>query len=113
MRKSRTSPKRGFLDGYQTYDDSKGHGSPKEWRAAFNETMGIDEANLRLGRQTPWQVLGITRDASWADVMTAYKAALYLVHPDRCAIHGLTVAVATERSKLVIAAFTLLKERRS
>jgi len=26
---------RGFLDGYKTYDDSGGRGSPDEWRAAF------------------------------------------------------------------------------
>jgi hypothetical protein len=43
------SMKKGFLDGYKTYDDSAGRGSVHEWQKTFTERMGLDEARKALG----------------------------------------------------------------
>ncbi len=101
--------KRGFLDGYRTYTGPLG--SPKEWRAAFAATMGLDEARQRVGQQSPWVMLGVALTASWAEITTAFRAAVRAVHPDRCGVHGLSEADATERTKAIIAAYTVLRER--
>jgi hypothetical protein len=49
----RPPPKKGFLDGYRTYDAGGGHGGPAEWRRAFAERLGLDEARATLGRGRP------------------------------------------------------------
>src|SRR4051812_23557523 len=51
--------KKGFLDGYPTYDTGGGHGSRGEWRQAFSRRMGLDEAR---------QALGLAADAGWDEV---------------------------------------------
>ena len=34
--------KKGFLDGYKTYDPSiEGYGNPEKWKHAFNQRMGM------------------------------------------------------------------------
>lgn len=104
--------RRGFMDGYRTYNpEVEGYGNATEWRAAFNATMGTDEARRVMGDETPEAVLGVDRGAAWTVIVKAYRARLVECHPDRCAIHGLPVDVATERAKRITAAFTLLKDR--
>ena len=103
--------KRSPLDGYKTYDDSRGHGSAREWRAAFAETMGLDEARSHVGQDTPESILGIATGVAWSAVVSAYRACALACHPDRCASHGLPLATATERFKRLVAAFTILKSR--
>jgi hypothetical protein len=46
---NRPAPKKGFLDGYRAYDASGGHGGPAEWRRAFAQRLGLDEARSTLG----------------------------------------------------------------
>ena len=99
--------KRGFLDGYKTYTGPSGN--PREWRAAFAATMGLDEARERVGKQSPWQILNVAVGATWSQITTAYRKAMIAVHPDRSAFHGLSYEVATERTKIVTAAYTVLK----
>lgn len=104
--------KRGFMDGYKRYDPSKaGYGSAREWRHEFSATMGMAEADQVLGSKTPEGVLGIDAGATWPVIQSAYRKAVMACHPDRCAVHGLSVAVATERFKIVTAAFVKLKAK--
>lgn len=103
--------KRGFLDGYKTYDTSRGFGTPTEWRAAFNDTMGIDEAKRHVGKQSPWKMLGISMNAPWNSVVSAYRKMAFKTHPDRATANGMTIEAATEQFKLVTAAFTVLKRQ--
>lgn len=104
--------RRSFMDGYKTYDPTaEGYGNARQWRAAFNETMGTDEARTVMGDHSPEAILGVTKGVAWTVVVSAYRARLVECHPDRCAIHGLPVDVATERAKRVVAAYTLLKAR--
>jgi len=58
--------KKGFLDGYKTYDASAGHGGTGEWRKAFTERMGLDEAR---------QALGLSAEAGWDEVRQAFHLA--------------------------------------
>jgi hypothetical protein len=58
--------KRGFLDGYRTYDTSNGHGGATEWRKAFTERMGLDEARSELG---------LSAEADWDDVRAVFQLA--------------------------------------
>ena len=38
-------PKKGFMDGYKTYDPAtEGYGDATQWKQAFNQRMGYDEA---------------------------------------------------------------------
>lgn len=99
--------KRGFLEGYATYEGEPGN--PNQWRAAFAATMGLDEARQRVGHRSPKDILGVALNATWKQVVAGYRRAMLAVHPDRCAFHGLPVDVATERSKEVQAAYVVLK----
>lgn len=74
---------RGFMDGYRTYDDSAGRGSPDEWRAAFNERMGLDEAARILGDHEPLAVLGLQAGATSDEIKRAWRKEAMKWHPDR------------------------------
>jgi DnaJ-class molecular chaperone len=71
--------KRGFMDGYKTYDDSAGRGSAREWRGAFNERMGYDEAKAFFDeqpaskRRMPRTILGVSLSAAWGEIKSAYR----------------------------------------
>jgi hypothetical protein len=58
--------RKGFLDGYRTYDDSGGRGSTAEWRRVFTERMGLEEAR---------SALGLAADAGWDEVRQAFHLA--------------------------------------
>jgi hypothetical protein len=58
--------RRGFLDGYRTYDPSAGRGSRAEWRERFAERMGLDEAR---------GALDLPAVAGWDDVRQAFHPA--------------------------------------
>lgn len=74
-------PKRGFADGYETYDGPAG--SPDEWRSAFYERMGFDKAIEVLGADDPLVVFGLKSDATWDDVIKTYRNLVKKHHPDR------------------------------
>lgn len=58
--------KKGFLEGYKTYDESSGHGSAAEWQRAFSVRMGLDEARRELG---------LPVDAGWEAICQALRLA--------------------------------------
>jgi hypothetical protein len=58
--------KKGFLDGYKTYDASAGRGSTAEWQKLFAKKMGLDEAR---------QALGLPADAGWEAICQALRLA--------------------------------------
>jgi DnaJ-domain-containing protein 1 len=104
--------KRPFMSGYRTYNpDVEGYGDARSWREAFTATMGLDEARDTLGSRSPEAILGVGPAVTALELLRAYRAASMACHPDRCAVHGLTVEAATERFKQVTAAYTVLKAR--
>src|SRR5262249_31429438 len=74
--------KKGFLDGYQTYDPSAGHGNREQWQQAFSARMGLDEARrvLGLGAGAGWdevrQACHLAATESAAQLVSAYEAAV-------------------------------------
>jgi hypothetical protein len=58
--------KKGFLDGYRTYDASDGHGDAAEWQRLFVERMGLDEAR---------RALDLPADAGWEAICQALRLA--------------------------------------
>lgn len=75
--------KRGFMDGYKTYDASQGHGNPSEWKGSFRERMGLDEANTILGDDDPLTILGMVAMGTARELKKAYLRMAYKWHPDR------------------------------
>ncbi len=99
--------KKGFMDGYKTYNPSlEGYGSPKEWKSAFNDRMGLGEAEtiINKGKLTPWEVLGLTMKATWYEIRQAYKTLAKKFHPD--------VNNGDEtKIRPIIAAYVILEEK--
>lgn len=58
--------KKGFLDGYPTYDDSAGRGNKEDWQRSFARRMGLDEAR---------EELGLPETAGWDEVRRACQLA--------------------------------------
>jgi DnaJ-class molecular chaperone len=76
--------KKGFLEGYKTYDPKKeGYGTPDQWTAAFRWRLGLDEAKRVVGGGDPWQILGVQRSATWDEVKKSYRKLAMQHHPDR------------------------------
>ncbi|WP_333887349.1 J domain-containing protein [Sphingobacterium siyangense] len=99
--------KKGFLDGYKTYDTSDGFGSPKKWRSAFKERFSKEEAEalLKDEQQTPYQILGVPVGANAAEIKKAFRKLIAMWHPD---VNQHRIEEAEEMSKKIIAAYSLL-----
>lgn len=72
----------GFMDGYRTYDDTTGQGSPDEWRSSFNERMGLDEAARIIGNDEPLAILGLQAGATMDEIKKAWRKEVKKWHPD-------------------------------
>lgn len=102
-----------FSMDYRTYDTRQGFGTARQWRGAFTERMRLDEAEafVKDRKLTPWDVLGLKPGATAAQLKAAYREKALACHPDRCAVHGLTLEAATEQFKRLLAAYTVLAGR--
>ena len=94
--------KKGFLDGYKTYT-SGGSGSVREWGRAFDERMGVGEANRVLREDDPLVIMGFTSLPFIDDLKRAYRKLMMIHHPDRGGDH--------ETAKKIIAAYSILEDR--
>ena len=104
--------KRGFMDNYKTYDaGSEGFGKSWQWRGAFRERMGADEAREVLQEESPLAVLGLAATATWNEIKRAYRALALKFHPDHAGANGIDEQVATEQMKRLNAAYTLLEHQ--
>lgn len=99
--------KKGFLDGYKTYDTSNGFGNPRKWRDAFQQRMSKEEAKEILEKisETPYSILGISEGASQSEIKKAYRSKLMEWHPDR---NQHRTCEADEMTKKIIAAYVTL-----
>ncbi len=96
--------KRGFLDGYKTYSPkTEGYGNPDKWREAFFERLGFEKAVEVLGEDDPLVIFGLTKDASWKDVLSAYRVLARKHHPD--------LGGTKEGMQKINAAFEVLERR--
>lgn len=95
--------KKGFLEGYKTYDTSQGFGNRQEWQHAFFERLGIDKAIEVLGEDDPLFLFGLTAKAVWDDVILAYRRLARIHHPD--------LGGTKEMMQKINAAFEVLERR--
>ena len=102
---------KGFLDGYKTYDTTEGFGSINDWQKAFNQRMGKEEAEsiLQDGKESPHDILGIAIGATKAEIKTAFRKLITQWHPDH---NESNITEAEERSKKIIAAYTILNNKK-
>jgi len=100
-------PKRGFCEGYKTYDPkSEGYGDATQWKQAFNQRMGYDEATTILGADDPYSILEIVAGATLTEIKKAYRRMAMKWHPDK------NPGVDTnEMMQKIIAAYTYLTEK--
>lgn len=99
--------KRGFAEGYKTYDDSEGRGSKWEWIKSFHDRMNIDDATRIMNDQdlSPWEILGVSRSATESEIKAAFRKLIIQWHPDR---NPHRIVEAEAMSKKIIAAYTIL-----
>ena len=89
---------------YPQYNpDELGYGNPDEWRRAFNVKMGYEEAVEIMGEKDPYVILGISQDATIAEIKKAYRKKDFETHPDT------TGRNSDEEFKEVGAAYEILK----
>jgi hypothetical protein len=108
-RSAAPKPKRSFKDifaKYPRYDTSQGFGNPAQWKAAFEERMGIPEAKSVLRGRGPRGVLGVSQDATWDEIRKAFRRLALEHHPDR----AVDKEAATKKFKDVAAAYAILAE---
>ncbi len=109
-----TKPKRSFADidaSRKRYKpELEGYGSPLQWTSSFYERMGVEEAEKTLygSNATPRSILGVSIEATWAEITSAYRRLAMLKHPDRITVTGMTLEAATEAFKVLSAAYALL-----
>lgn len=101
--------KKGFLEDYKTYDTSSGYGNASQWRKAFRQRMSKEEAQTIMSgqEQKPFEILGISENASQSEIKTAFRKLIKQWHPDKNA-HRL--AEAETQSKLILAAYSELSD---
>ena len=98
--------KKGFLDGYRTYDpEVEGFGNPSQWRAAFKQRMSREEAQGIIDEDDPWAILGLSIGATKAEIKKAYIRLIKEWHPDK---NPHRIEEATKKSQKIIAAYTIL-----
>jgi DnaJ-class molecular chaperone len=99
--------KKGFMDGYRSYDTSQGYGNAKQWRNAFQARMSKDEAEaiLRDETESPYSILGVSPGATKDQIKKAFRKKITEWHPDK---NQYRVTEAEAMSKKIIAAYTAL-----
>jgi len=101
------SKKKGFMDGYKTYDDSNGRGSPDEWASAFRERMSGVEAREILRDDDPLTILNLPQNPSKSQIKKNFRILALKWHPDK---NPGNEKEASTKFKKIYAAYILLYE---
>lgn len=99
--------KKGFMDGYKTYNViEEGFGDETQWKRSFNQRMGFDEAKTILSNDDPYSILGILVGATLAEIKKAFRQMAMKWHPDKNKNID-----TTEKMQKIIAAYTFLTSK--
>ena len=100
--------KKGFMDGYKTYNPNvEGYGDDTQWNNAFKYRMGWDEAKTILNNDDAYSILGILVTATLAEIKTAFRKMAMKYHPDKNPNID-----TTEKMQKIIAAYTFLTSKK-
>jgi DnaJ-class molecular chaperone len=91
----------------------EGYGDASQWRGAFYERMGFEEAERIIQTQghKPRQILGVSVESTWREITKAYRRKAMECHPDRMTFTGMTKEQAEETFKLLSAAYSSLAKQ--
>jgi DnaJ-class molecular chaperone len=99
--------KRGFLDGYKTYNTNEGFGNADQWKNAFKQRLGKEDARIILDNQnkTPYEILGVEKTASTTQIKSAFRKLIMQWHPDK---NPDNPELAKTMTQQILAAYTFL-----
>jgi preprotein translocase subunit Sec63 len=102
--------KKGFLEGYKTYDTSNGHGNAQTWKDTFRKRMSKEEAQGIMDKQTKsnHEILGVHENATQAELKKAFRLLCMQWHPDK---HPERAEEARQQTMLIIAAYRCLEKK--
>ena len=100
--------KKGFMDGYKTYDTTYGHGNPDEWNKSFNKRMSMDDAVEILDTKNPYTILGLEKNATKEMAKNTFRKLAMIWHPDK---NQGNEKEANEKMKEILAAYTVVKNK--
>lgn len=106
MARAKSTVKKGFMDGYKTYDTSDGYGDERQWKDAFNARMGFDEAKKILSNEDPYSVLELVFGVTFAEIKKAFRKLAMKWHPDKNP--GVDT---TKEMQRILAAYTILENK--
>lgn len=88
---------------YKTYDTSSGYGNPSQWKGAFRERMGWDEAQEIVNdiKEETSPLLALRACKTLEELKGVYRKLMLEYHPDK----GGDVRKAQE----IVALYTVLK----
>ena len=102
-RKPSGKPKRNVWTDPSPYGTYAGpRGSSAQWKRAFAEAETFEGAVEILEDDSPWGILGLAPDATFAEAKSRYRTLLKEHHPD----HG----GDPEKCRRIIAAWTIVAE---
>ena len=83
---------------YGTYEGERGN--PEQWRNFFNIAWDKPTAEKILKEDSPWDILGIIKNATLNLIKKAFRELMKIHHPDK--------GGDIERAKKIIAAYVYL-----
>jgi hypothetical protein len=98
-----------LMGRYKHYDPStEGYGSVDQWRSAWDQKMGTEEAQAALGVDDPLSILGLTTLPSAAELKRVYYK---LCLQNQAWWQADASTEDQDKAKRLIAAYSLLSER--